>query len=145
MPAGEMKDGSLVDIYNVPAGGRATIFLPGPTPCVAQQLILSEDEGKWAQTTMVTFDFSKVAGVRYLADADDFASAPSRSESDPAITTANLDGAKWNCQRVVGIDPAQPRFDTYCNDGWTVVFTAPNEAKAVQDAINRIGAACFKK
>ena len=94
---------------------------------------------------MKTYDFSKVTGVRYLGPADDFAKAPSREPDDPQVDTISLDGAAWQCQRVIHVDPAKPYFAQHCDDGWQITLIGAEDKRVAREAIELIQASCFAR
>ena len=141
-PAGDMRDGRFVELWNTENDALADIVAPGPGGCVAQWHSMRQDRGGWVTASVSTYDFGKVENVRYLADDDDWETAPSREPDDPGITMIMLDGEDWNCQQVVHIDPAKPYFALHCNSNWTVVASSPEEVATIRAAVDRVRADC---
>jgi hypothetical protein len=105
-----IQDGNYVDIRLSGITAFGDVLSPGPGECSIIQTALTQDRGEFVQSSVTTYDFSKITGVRYLGLDDDFLKAPSREPDDPEVDTISLDGEAWQCQRVIHVDPANPTW-----------------------------------
>jgi len=151
---GEVKSGRLVNLYSGtlkfgPKTGQkfaaGSLLSLGPGQCIVQNLTVTQDDKGWAETGLVTFDFSRVEKLRYLADEDDYEKAASRKPDDPKVSSIWIEGDNLHCQQVLHIDPAKPQHFEVCEKAWTVILGEPDDKKAAMAALDLIGAKCFKK
>ncbi|MBW6420229.1 hypothetical protein KX729_02135 [Rhizobium sp. XQZ8] len=151
---GEIKPGRQINLTNGvlkfgPKTGQrfasGDLLSLGPGQCIVQKLMISQGDKDWAQTSLITYDFSRVQKLRYLADDDDYEKAESRKPDDPKVTTIWIEGDNLHCQQVMHIDPAKPQHFEVCEKSWTVILTEPDDKKAAMAALDMIGARCFKK
>ena len=140
-----IQDGNYVDIRLSGITAFGDVLSPGPGECSIIQTALTQDRGEFVQSSVTTYDFSKITGVRYLGPDDDFLKAPSREPDDPEVDTISLDGEAWQCQRVIHVDPANPSFAQHCNNGWQITVIGEEDKRAAREAVELIQASCFSK
>ncbi len=140
---GEWKDGNLVDMWQTDSGVESHVMSPGSDPCVLIHLMTGQDQGKWATLSTKTYDFRKLVSARFLAAGDNPATAASRPEDDPEAAEMLLEGPGWSVHRVVHSDPAQPAFNQYIDDSWSIVVLGQEDRTAVADALRIVRPQCF--
>jgi hypothetical protein len=139
---GEMKDGNLVDLYTTQSGVEAHVMSPGGDPCVLVHLWVGDRTGEFAQVSTKTYDFRKLIGARFLADADDRETAASRDPEDTEVTELLLEGAGWSVHRITHVDPAKPAFHQEIENSWSIVLLGPEDRSAAAAALAAIQAGC---
>jgi hypothetical protein len=142
---GEWKDGNLVDMWTTGSGVQSQIMSPGGDPCVLIHLMTGQEQGKWATLSTKTYDFRKLVSARFLAEGDNLQTAASRTEDDPEATEMLLEGAAWSIHRVVHGDPANPGFNQYVEDNWSIVVLGQEDRTAVADALRIVRPQCLAR
>jgi len=140
---GEWKDGNLVDLWTTGSGVESHLMSSGGDPCVLVHLWIGQNEGQWSIVSTKTYDFRKLASARFLADADDRATAASRAADDPEATEMLLEGKAWSVHRIVHVDPAKPAFREDIEASWSIVVLGQEDRTAVADAIDVVRPQCF--
>ena len=140
---GELKDGNFIEMYGTQSGAEAHVMSPGGDPCVLVHLWASDENGGSARVSTKTYDFRKLTGARFLADADDREAASSRDPEDAEVTELLLEGAGWSTARFTHIDPAKPSFHQEIEDNWSIVLLGPEDRSAAADALGIVKARCF--
>jgi|GEM_PF-1168606 len=147
-PAGELIHGDVVNQWTSQGGAfggpssSVEVSHTGPALCTLQQIWATQVEQEWATVTVVSYDFSKLTGVRYLADGDELETAPPRQPDDPAITTVVLSAPQWQCSRQIGIDPAKRIYESSCQDDWWITVIDERDREVVAKALTTIEAQC---
>jgi hypothetical protein len=147
-PGGEIVRGDVVSFRSSQGGAfggpsaTGEVYHPGSADCTIQQIWATQEQKEWARVTVVTYDFRKLTKVRYLADGDDTDTAPSREPDDPAVTTIILSAPQWQCSRHIAIDPAEPVYESNCQDDWWITALEPEDRRVVARSLDTIGAEC---
>jgi len=119
------------------------VFAPGPGLCILRFQGLRQLPKDWAESTTLSFDFTKIKQVRWLSATDDRASASSRPMDDPEVRTVAIDAeTPWLCRDVVHLETAKPAFQSTCYKTWTVAVPTPADRAAAAKTIELVEKSC---
>ena len=140
---GNIVDGSLVVENRSDRLSFVGIFAPGPGLCIVRFHSLRQLPKEWAESTTLSFDFTKIKQVRWLSGTDDRASASSRPKDAPEVRTVAIDAeTPWLCRDGVQLETAKPAFQSSCYKTWTVSVPTPADRAAAANAIELVEKSC---
>lgn len=140
---GRIVDGSLLIENRSDKRSFVGVFAPGPGLCIVRFQGLSQSPKEWAESTTLSFDFTKIGQVRWLSDTDDRASASSRSKDAPEVRTVAIDAeTPWLCRDAVHLETAKPAFQSTCYKTWTVTVPTAADRAAAARAIELVEKSC---
>lgn len=140
---GSLVDGSLVVENRSDKLSFVGVFAPGPGLCIVRFHGLKQLPKEWAESTTLSFDFTKITQVRWLSGADDRSSASSRAKDAPEVRTVAIDAeTPWLCRDGVHLETARPAFQSTCYKTWTVAVPTPADRAAAAKAIELVEKSC---
>jgi len=140
---GSLVDGSLVVENRSDKLSFVGVFAPGPGLCIVRFHSLKQLPKGWAESTTLSFDFTKIRQVRWLSGADDRASASSRPNDAPEVQTVAIDAeTPWLCRDSVHLETAKPALQSTCYKTWTVAVPTPADRAAAAKAIELVEKSC---
>ena len=140
---GSLVDGSLVVENRSDKLSFVGVFAPGPGLCIVRFHGLKQLPKEWAESTTLSFDFTKITQVRWLSGTDDRSSASSRAKDAPEVRTVAIDAeTPWLCRDGVHLETARPAFQSTCYKTWTVAVPTPADRAAAAKAIELVEKSC---
>lgn len=140
---GNIVNGSLVVENRSDKSSFVGVFAPGPGLCIVRLHSIRQSQNDWAESGTLAFDFTKIKQVRWLSDADDRASAPSRPKDAPEVRTVAIDAeTPWLCRDIVHLATAKPALQSTCYKTWTVAVPTPADRVAAAKAIELVEKSC---
>lgn len=140
---GSLVDGSLVVENRSDKLSFVGVFAPGPGLCIVRFHGLKQLPKEWAESTTLSFDFTKITQVRWLSGTDDRSSASSRAKDAPEVRIVAIDAeTPWLCRDGVHLETARPAFQSICYKTWTVAVPTPPDRAAAAKAIELVEKSC---